>query len=237
VWQPANYDGRFKGEITIRQAVAESRNVPTVRVASLIGIKNVVVMARRFGITSQLDPYLPLALGASEATLSEMASAFTVFPNLGLQAKPYFIRKVEDYDHLKREESAAQKKDVLKPETAAQMLALLQNVVQSGTATAARSLGRPVGGKTGTTNDFTDAWFIGFTPSITAAVWVGFDEKKTLGDKQSGAAVALPIWIDCMKEILNNQPVEHFPVAEKPPLPEPDPSGSKGIYVEDLPKP
>ena len=237
VWRPGNYDGKFKGEITVRQAVAESRNVPTVRVASLIGIKNVVKMARRFGIDSQLDPYLPLALGASEATLLEMASAFTVFPNLGMQARPYFIRRVEDYDHVKREESGPQKKEVLQTETAAQMLALLQNVVQSGTAAAARSLGRPVGGKTGTTNNFTDAWFIGFTPSITAAVWVGYDEKKTLGNKQSGAIVALPIWIDCMKEILKDKPAEHFPVAERLPAPGPDASGTKGIYVEDLPKP
>ena len=107
-----------------------------------------------------------------------------------------------------------QKHQVLKPEIAQQILGLLQNVVQNGTATAAKSLGRPIGGKTGTTDNFTDAWFIGFTPSITAAVWVGFDEKKTLGDKQSGAVVALPIWIECMKEILKDKPVENFPSVE-----------------------
>ena len=216
VWEPHNYDGKFKGQITIRQALTESRNVPTVRVASLIGIKNIIIMARRFGITTPLEPYLPLAIGAGEATPLEMASAFTVFPNLGVQAKPYFIRKVEDYDHVKKEESVPQKHQVLKPEIAQQMLGLLQNVVQNGTATAAKSLARPVGGKTGTTEDFTDAWFIGFTPSITAAVWVGFDEKKTLGDKQTGAVVALPIWIECMKEILKDKPVENFPTVEMP---------------------
>jgi penicillin-binding protein 1A len=214
VWQPRNYDGKFKGEITIRQALTESRNVPTIRIASLIGIKNVVVMARRFGITSPLDPYLPLAIGACEVTPLEMASAFTVFPNLGMQAKPYFIRKVEDYDRVKKEESIPQKHQVLTPEIAEKALALLQNVVQNGTAMEAKSLGRPLGGKTGTTDNFTDAWFIGFTPSITAAVWVGFDEKKTLGNKQSGAVVALPIWIQTMKEILKDKPVETFPSIE-----------------------
>jgi penicillin-binding protein 1A len=161
-----------------------------------------------------------------------MTSAFTVFPNLGVQAKPYFIRKVEDYDRVKKEESVAQKYQVVRPEIAQQMLGLLQNVVQNGTATAAKSLGRPVGGKTGTTDDFTDAWFIGFTPSITAAVWVGFDEKKTLGDKESGAVVALPIWIECMKEILKDQPVENFPSVE---ITDQLSNGSKPLYGEDLP--
>ena len=215
-WTPGNYDGEFKGQITIRQALTESRNVPTIKVASLVGIKNIVVMARRFGLAGAMDPYLPLALGACEATPLEMASAFTVFPNLGMQAEPYFIRRVEDYDHLKKEESKPQTRQVLSPEVAQEMLGLLQEVVQHGTATAAKSLGRPLGGKTGTTNDFTDAWFVGFDPSITAAVWVGFDGKKSLGDKQSGAVVALPIWIEFMKEIRKNKPVEQFQTVAQP---------------------
>jgi penicillin-binding protein 1A len=210
VWQPQNYDQKFEGQITIRRALTQSRNVPTIKVASLVGIKNVVVMARRFGLSGTMDPYLPLAIGACEATPLEMASAFTVFPNLGMQAKPYFIRRVEDYDRAKKEESVPQTHQVLAPPVAEQMLGLLQEVVQGGTATAAKSLGRPLGGKTGTTNDFTDAWFIGFTPSITAAVWVGFDEKKTLGPKESGAVVALPIWIETMKSILKDTPIEQF---------------------------
>jgi penicillin-binding protein 1A len=240
IWQPGNYDGEFKGEITIRQALTESRNVPTVRIASLIGIKNVVVMARRFGLGGTMDPYLPLALGACEATPLEMASAFTVFPNLGMQAKPYFIRRVEDYDRVKKEESSPRVHQVLQPEIALEMLGLLQNVVQNGTATAAKSLGRPLGGKTGTTDNFTDAWFVGFTPSLTAAVWVGFDEKKALGDKQSGAVVALPIWIDCMGKILGNKPIEQFPAVEltdqiSNEVPDSDPFSRKHIFTEDLP--
>jgi penicillin-binding protein 1A len=213
-WRPGNYDGKFKGQITIRQALTESRNVPTIKVASLIGIKNVVVMARRFGLGGTLDPYLPLAIGACEATPLEMASAFTVFPNLGMQAEPYFIRRVEDYDRTKKEERKPRTRQVLNPEIAETMLGLLQGVVQHGTATAAIALGRPLGGKTGTTNNFTDAWFVGFDPSLTAAVWIGFDEKKTLGEKQSGAVVALPIWIECMRAILKDKPVEQFQTAK-----------------------
>lgn len=235
VWSPGNYDLKFKGAITIRQALTESRNVPTIKIASLIGIQNVVVMARRFGLDGPLDPYLPLALGACEATPLEMASAFTVFPNLGSQASPYFLRRVEDYDHGKKEEHLPQIRRTLAPEKAAMMLDLLQNVVQHGTGMAARSLGRPVGGKTGTTNNFTDAWFVGFTPSLTAAVWVGYDQKKNLGGRQSGAAVALPIWIDCMRTILQDTPAEQFRTLEAA-YPQGD-DGEKPIYVEDLPKP
>ena len=210
LWSPANYDQQFKGTITIRQALAESRNVPAVKIADWLGIQNVIVMARRFGLSGRLEPYLPLALGACEATPLEMASAFTVFPNLGFSAKPYFIRLVENYDRVKKEEHFPEVRQVLDPENAAEMLDLLQNVVENGTATAAKSLGRPLGGKTGTTNDFTDAWFVGFTPSLTTAVWIGYDEKKNLGDRQSGGVVALPIWIDCMEEILKDTPAEDF---------------------------
>jgi penicillin-binding protein 1A len=236
-WNPGNYDMKFKGEITIRQALTESRNIPTVKVASLIGIPNIIVMARRFGLGGPLDPHLPLALGACETTPLEMASAFTVFPNLGLQAKPYFLRKVEDYDHVKKEEHVPEIHRVLAPDKAAKILDILQNVVQNGTATAAKSMARPIGGKTGTTNNFTDSWFIGFTPSLTAAVWVGHDEKKTLGNRQTGAAVALPIWIQCMQDILKDAPIEQFPtldLVEPNSVEEKDPAVN--IYVKDLPK-
>ncbi|MDR1727618.1 MAG: PBP1A family penicillin-binding protein [Acidobacteriota bacterium] len=234
-WTPHNYDRRFEGEITLRQALAQSRNVPAVKIADQVGIQNVVVMARRFGLGGRLDPYLPLALGTAEATPLEMASAFTVFPNLGLQSKPWFIRRVEDYDRIEKEEHSAESRRVLDPATAAAMLDLLQGVVQNGTAAGAKSLARPLGGKTGTTNNFTDAWFVGFTPSLTAAVWVGYDEEKTLGDRQSGGAVALPIWIDCMGEILKDRPVEQFPTVEVAIPADGDPEAPSPIYVEDLP--
>jgi penicillin-binding protein 1A len=240
LWQPRNYDGKFKGPISARQALIESRNVPTVKVASDVGIQNIVVTARRFGIAGPLQPYLPLALGACEATPLEMASAFTVFPNLGTQAKPYFIKKVEDHDRVKKEESMQQIRHVLRPEIAGQMLGMLQDVVRSGTAASANSLRRPLGGKTGTTDDFTDAWFVGFTPSLTAAVWIGFDEKKTLGNRESGAVAALPIWIECLREILKDKPRESFPSVVPTDQISDEVTGSappvrKQLYVEDLP--
>ncbi len=241
LYQPGNYDGEFKGRITVRQALAESRNVPAVKIADQIGIEKVLVMARRFGLSGPMDPYLPLALGASEATPLEMASAFTVFPNLGFRAKPYFIRKIEDYNRTVLEETTPQTESVLKPDIAEKMLRMLEGVVQTGTAQAAKSLGRPLGGKTGTTNDFTDAWFVGFTPSLTTAVWVGFDSKKSLGNKESGAVAALPIWIDYMKEILKGTPVENFPAVEITTEdlhagPETVPPAKK-LIIENLPSP
>ena len=170
-----------------------------------------------------------------------MATAFTVFPNLGFQPKPYFIRKIEDYDHVKKEQAEPQTRRVLDPEIAQQMLRLLQDVVQDGTAKAARSLNRPLGGKTGTTNDFADAWFVGFSPSITTAVWVGFDSKKTLGDREAGAVVALPIWMQFMQEVLKDKPIEPFPNVEVlVDQPSADNAGispikQKKLFVEDLP--
>jgi penicillin-binding protein 1A len=141
---------------------------------------------------------------------------------------------------VKKEETSPEIHQVVKPELADGVLELLQNVVQNGTAAAAKSLGLPLGGKTGTTNDFTDAWFIGFNPSITAAVWVGFDEKKTLGNKESGAVVALPIWMDLMREILKGQPVEYFPTAASADQALAESSDStpfvqKHLFIEDLP--
>ncbi|MBZ5495162.1 MAG: PBP1A family penicillin-binding protein [Acidobacteriia bacterium] len=241
VWNPVNYDGKYKGQITLHEALIESRNVPTIKLASEIGIKTVLVMARRFGLTGQLEPYLPLAIGACQATPLEMATAFTVFPNLGIQPKPYFIRKIEDYDHVKKEQAEPRTHKVLEPDIAEQMLSLLQDVVQNGTAKAAKSMSRPLGGKTGTTNDFADAWFVGFSPSITTAVWVGFDSKRTLGDKEAGAVVALPIWMQFMQEILKGKPVEAFPTLEiltnlsAAGNQEINPIKPKKLFVEDLP--
>ncbi|MBM3791922.1 MAG: PBP1A family penicillin-binding protein, partial [Acidobacteria bacterium] len=243
LYQPTNYDGQFKGRIHPRQAMAESRNVPTVKTASQIGVNNVLVMARRFGLTGPMEPYLPLALGAAEATPLEMASAFSVFPNLGPQAQNHFIRKIEDYDRAVLEEHSPQTREVLKPDVAQKMLSMLIDVVESpsGTGRAAKSLGLPLGGKTGTTNDFTDAWFVGFTPSLTVAVWVGHDSRRSLGNKEAGAVVALPIWMDFQRAISEGKPAESFPTFEftsedftADPL-----SGGAGkkIYVEELPRP
>jgi penicillin-binding protein 1A len=210
-WAPHNYDNEYKGPITIRKAIAESRNLPAVRIASKVGIKNIISMAHRFGITSEFQPYLPIALGANEVTLLEMTSAFSTFPNNGIRVKPYFIRRVEDYNGLQLQQHVPKISEVLSANVACDMLSLLQGVIQFGTSTRAKVLGRPLGGKTGTTNDYTDSWFIGFTPSLTAGTWVGYDTKKTLGPKITGSALALPIWIDFMQKILKGKPVEQFP--------------------------
>lgn len=199
---PHNYDERFEGTITLRRALAQSRNIPALKLAEKAGINKVIDYAHRFGITSVMPPYLPVALGAAEVTLHEQTSAFSVFPNDGVRITPRYITKVTDYEGRVMEENFADVKDVISSRTARIMTSMLQEVVQHGTAFAASSLKYPLAGKTGTTNDFTDAWFVGFSPSTTCGVWMGYDEKKPLGSKETGARAALPIWMDFMKAAL-----------------------------------
>ncbi len=211
-YSPENYDGKFEGRITLRRALADSRNVPAVRLLDHVGIENVIDLARRFGITSPLPPYLPLALGAADLTLMEHTSGFTVFPDDGIHIAPHYIRRVTSYDGAVLEEDLPQVTDVIPPETARTMTSMLEDVVQFGTGVEARALGRPSAGKTGTTNDFTDAWYIGFIPQITAGVWVGNDDKRvSLGEKEAGARAALPIWLEFMQQATQGMPVENFP--------------------------
>jgi penicillin-binding protein 1A len=210
-YSPHNYDGKFEGRITLRRALAGSRNVPAVKLAAEVGIQDVIDMTRRFGVTSPLQPYLPLVLGAAEITLLEHTSSFTVFPNDGIRIEPHMIRRVTAYDGAVLEEARPKVYDVLKPEVARTMTAMLEEVVQFGTAAKAKELKRPLAGKTGTTSDFTDAWFMGFTPSLTAGVWVGNDDNAVpLGNKETGAKAALPIWMEFMKDVLDDKPVEDF---------------------------
>jgi penicillin-binding protein 1A len=210
-YSPHNYDGKFEGRITLRRALAGSRNIPAVKLASEVGIPNVVEMTRRFGVTAPLAPYLPLVLGAAEITLLEHTSSFTVFPNDGIRIEPHLVRRVSTYDGSVLEEARPRVYDVLKPEVARTMTAMLEDVVQFGTAMRVRELGRPAGGKTGTTSEFTDAWFMGFTPSLTAGVWMGHDDNRiTLGNKETGAKAALPIWLDFMKVVYGDKPKEDF---------------------------
>jgi penicillin-binding protein 1A len=211
-YTPHNYDNTFEGRISLRRALADSRNVPAVRILDQVGIENVVDNARRFGITSPLPPYLPLALGSADLTLLEHTSAFTVFPDDGIHIQPHMIRRVTSYDGAILEEARPKVTDVLSPDVARTMVAMLEDVVHFGTGVRAQALDRPSAGKTGTTNDFTDAWYIGFTPQITAGVWVGFDDPKTsLGPKETGARAALPIWLEFMEQATKGMPVESFP--------------------------
>ena len=199
MYSPMNYDRKFEGSITLRRALEQSRNVPAVRMMDQLGAKQVIMFARRLGLESPLPPYLPIALGAAEATLVEMTSAFAVFPNQGVRMKPYAVMKVTDREGNVLEENRPEPKDAIRADTAFVMTNLLRGVVQRGTATKAAALEWPVGGKTGTTDDYTDAWFIGFDPDITIGVWVGMDQKKPIGRNQTGSDAALPIWMDVMR--------------------------------------
>jgi penicillin-binding protein 1A len=210
-YSPRNYDEKFEGNITLRRALAGSRNVPAVKLAEKIGISSVVAVTRRFGISTSLPPYLPLALGSADMRLLEHVSAFTVFPDDGIRIDPHMIRRVTSYDGALLEEAHPEVHDVLTPEVARTMTAMLEEVIQFGTAIQAKSLGRPAAGKTGTTQDYTDAWFIGFTPQLTSGVWVGFDDKQiSLGKKETGARAALPIWMEFMRSALANVPAVEF---------------------------
>jgi penicillin-binding protein 1A len=210
-YSPHNYDEKFEGTITLRRALAGSRNVPAVKLAEKVGINTVVDETRRFGVTTPLPPYLPLALGAADMKLLEHVSAFTVFPNDGIRIDPHMIRRVTSYDGALLEEAHPEVHDVVSPDVARTMTAMLEEVIQFGTGVQAKALGRPAAGKTGTTQDYTDAWFVGFTPQITAGVWVGFDDKQiSLGKKETGARAALPIWLEFMQGAVAGTPVTDF---------------------------
>jgi penicillin-binding protein 1A len=171
-----------------------------------------------------MPAYLPVALGSAEITLLEQTNAYSVFPNDGVRLMPRYITKVTDYEGRVLEEDFPDVKDAISSRTARIMTSMLQEVVQHGTAVAAASMKLPLAGKTGTTNDFTDAWFIGFSPSITSGVWLGYDEKKTLGAKESGARAALPIWMNFMKVALAGKDPGAF---QSPAIPPPNSSALK----------
>jgi penicillin-binding protein 1A len=212
-WSPHNYDGAFLGPITLRRAVEQSRNVPAVKTLQAVGVEKGIEYARRLGLAGELPPYLPIALGAGEATLTEMVSAYAAFANQGLRMKPFLIERITDRDGNVVEQAAPRASDALRAYTAFLLTSLLRGVVERGTAARARQLQRPIAGKTGTTNDFTDAWFIGFEPSLAAGVWVGFDEKKdSLGRGETGGVAALPIWMEFWKAATAGRPIEEFPI-------------------------
>ncbi len=210
-YSPHNYDEKYEGVITLRRALAGSRNVPAIKLAEKVGMNNVIDMARRFGITDPLPPYLPIVLGAADLNLLEHLSAFSTFPDDGVRIDPHMIRRVTTYDGTLLEQAHPKVHDVVAPDVARSMVAMLEDVVNFGTGVGAKALGRVSAGKTGTTNDFTDAWYMGFTPQISAGVWVGFDDKQnSLGKAETGARAALPIWLQFMEAADANLPVEAF---------------------------
>ena len=222
-YSPHNYDEKFEGSITLRRALAQSRNIPALKLADSVGIHTVIDYAHRFGVTANIPAYLPVALGSAEITLLEQTSAFSVFPNDGVRIAPRYLTKVADYNGRVLEEDFPEIKDAVSSRTARIMTAMLREVVLHGTAAAAAKMPFPIAGKTGTTNDFTDAWFVGFSPTLSCGVWIGYDEKKSLGEKETGARAALPIWMQFMNIALAGKDPGEF----QPPPPTQNASSQK----------
>jgi penicillin-binding protein 1A len=199
LYEPLNYDRKFEGPVTLRHALEDSRNIPAVKAMEAIGPTEVVRYAKQFGFKGDYQPFLSLALGAAEATLVEVTSAYTAFPNRGVRMEPYSIVSIADRDGNVLEETRPDGHEAIRADTAFVMTNLLRGVVLHGTGAAAKELDWPLAGKTGTMDEYTDAWFVGFDPKITVGVWVGYDEKKPLGNGETGAQAALPIWIDFMR--------------------------------------
>jgi penicillin-binding protein 1A len=215
-WKPENFSNKFYGPTTLRTALTHSRNVPTVKLLSKIGAPNVIELAHKLGIKSVLKPYLTLALGAFEVNLLELTSAMSTFPNKGVHSEPLSILRVEDFNGQVLEENTPAHQEVLDEATSAIMTDVLENVVNHGTGIVARQLGfqHPAGGKTGTTNDFSDAWFIGFTSEYTAGVWMGLDSHRSMGKGITGGMVACPVWTKLMMKIYAQRAPRHFTLPE-----------------------
>lgn len=209
-WKPENYGGKFDGRITLRTALTRSKNLCSVRLIKAVGVPHVIDVAERAGISSPLPQSLTLSLGSGEVTVLEMANAYATLAAQGLFKSPVTIRRVVDVNGRVLYEAKDPSKQAIRPEIAYQIISMMESVVQDGTARSVKSLGRPVAGKTGTTNDAKDAWFIGFTPDLVTAVWVGFDDSKPLGPSETGGRAAIPIWLDFMKKATAGQPIRDF---------------------------
>jgi penicillin-binding protein 1A len=214
-WKPENYDRKFRGSTTLQQAIEESVNVVTVKLQERIGLAKTIQVARRLGIASPLDINLSLALGTSDLSLLELTSAYGALANQGVWMPPVTIRYVTDAQGKLLEEHVPEGRESLAPETAYVITHMLRGVVERGTGQAAKALGRPVAAKTGTTNDYSNAWFIGFTPRLATGVWVGYDRPRSLGRDETGSRVAVPIWVGYMGKVLGDSPKEDFPVPDR----------------------
>jgi penicillin-binding protein 1A len=242
-YAPRNYDRKFMGPLTLRRALEQSRNIPSVKVIDMLGPTQVAAYAKKFGFSQDFRPFLSMALGAQEVTLLEITSAYSAFPNHGIRMEPYFAEAINDRDGSLLEERRPQPKDAIRADTAFVLTNLMQGVVQHGTAAAANALDWPLAGKTGTVDDNTDAWFVGFDPNITVGVWIGNDEKKPIGYNETGTTAALPMWIDFMRAYIELYGDRENPPTFEPPgniifMPvdrttgEPGPSGNVAIVNE-----
>jgi penicillin-binding protein 1A len=214
IWKPRNYEEKFHGPTLFRTALAKSRNVVTIKIFKEIGIDYVIEYAQKLGIESNLTRDLSLALGSSGVSLLELVRAYAIFNNQGYRVKPCFITKILDRYGNVLEENQPESEKVIEKSTAYIMTNLLQGVVQHGTGWRVKALDRPVAGKTGTTNDLHDAWFLGYTPRYVTGAWVGFDEGKPLGVDETGSRAASPIWIEFMQAVLKDKPVRAFQVPD-----------------------
>jgi penicillin-binding protein 1A len=213
VWRPQNFSEEFEGPVTMREALARSINIPAIKVADEIGQSTVIEYARRMGIRSPLKPYLSIALGSFEVTLLELTSAVGVLPAQGIRNEPIAISSIETRDGRVLEQNYPRKSEAISAQTAFIVTSMLQSAINEGTGRSIRARGitRTLAGKTGTTDEYGDAWYIGFSPDLITGVWVGFDEKHSMGNKETGARVALPIWIDFMTGALEGYPDRPFP--------------------------
>ncbi|GAB4352743.1 MAG: PBP1A family penicillin-binding protein [Candidatus Abyssubacteria bacterium] len=212
VWEPQNYEERFYGPTTLREALEHSRNIIAIKLMNQLGVSPVISLAHRMGIKSYLQPNLSLALGSTGVTPLEITASYATFANSGIYREPTAILKITGPDGEIIEERQIRETVTLSEQTAYIMTHMMQGVIERGTGREAKALGRPAAGKTGTTNDCTDAWFIGYTPQLVTGVWVGFDDMRSLGAKQTGGRVAAPIWTRFMKAALADKPIKDFPV-------------------------
>lgn len=210
-YTPHDYEKGYLGNITLTRAFADSRNIPALKLADRLGVHTVIETAHRFGVTTEIPAFLPIALGAAEVTLYEQVAGYSSFPNDGIRMTPHFVHKVTTANGEVLWDDAPDVNISTSPKAAREMMQLLEAVIHAGTGAAASQLHHPLGGKTGTSNDFMDAWFLGFSPSVTCGVWAGYDDRQSLGEKETGARVALPIWMEFMRSAIAGHPDEVFP--------------------------
>ena len=214
-WKPENFNRKFHGPVTMRKALEKSLNVATIKLLQQVGTDKVISLAIRLGIDSELHPYPSMALGVSEVSLLEITSAYAVFANKGVRAEPRWLQLIRKSDGSLLDESLPSFTEAMPTQQAYLITKMLQGVIENGTGRVAKKLGRPAAAKTGTTDNFTDAWFIGYTPELATGVWVGYDLRKRIGKNETGAKAAGPIWTRFMKEALKSQPIKNFEMPKK----------------------
>jgi penicillin-binding protein 1A len=212
-WEPENYDRKFYGPTSLQEALTYSRNVVTIKLVEEVGISKIIEFARKIGIQGDMPHNLTLALGSLSLTPFDLALCFSVFANDGMKVKPIAIKYITDAEGRIIESNELEAVEAISPQTAFLITSLMEEVVKNGTGWRAKQLGRPVAGKTGTTNEYRDAWFVGYTPDFVAVVWVGFDDMRPLGSEETGARAASPIWVAFMKDVLKDdtEPVGFIP--------------------------